>query len=654
MPTNMSIAFAAALLLLPAMVLAQQDKEPPVKEHWKRQMSHKAAQKGMMESVPAHPKLSFYDVKHYHIDIEVNPDNVYIRGGTTVKARIKDHPLDTFILELIDEMQVDSVFFNGQQQPFTHQDDLIRVVLPHTAQVDESVRVRVHYHGTSVGGGVSTGYNDLWDQHATWSLSESFHAREWFPCKQVLSDKADSARITLTTTQPYVAASNGLLRKTDTLSGNKVRYHWATQYPTAYYLLSFAVADYRQYNFQVSLPSASDSMPVQNFVYDDPRYINRYANEIRRTDNLLQLYSKKLGIYPFHREKYGHALMERGGGMEHQTLTSISDFSFLLVAHELMHQWFGDYVTCGSWQDIWINEGFASYGEYMALEELETQAEADEWMKQAHAYALRKEQGSVYVPFEEMMNEQRIFDFALSYKKGAALVHMIRYLMDDDQLFYKALRTFLDQYSHDVATGDDLLEVLNRVSQKDFSSFFEQWYYGEGYPIYQLDWSQETDSLVVQLNQTTSSEEPALFTTPVELGVISKDETDTVLRVKPRSRRHRQAFYYPRQTSRVVIDPDNRILNDTGNVTRVPAISPSHQMEVYPNPVKTWLRVKTPDGRPKAHKTLFIRDMKGKVVLSRDFHQNQVQVNTQGLVSGVYIIEVRYPGHHLRRKFVKW
>ncbi len=175
-----------------------------------------------------------------------------------------------------------------------------------------------------------------------------------------------------------------------------------------------------------------------------------------------------------------------GGGMEHQTMTTLHDFSFYLVAHELAHQWFGDFITCGNWQDIWINEGFASYLEYVAAQELLGQAAADEWMANAMSIALRETSGSVYVPEERVDDTYRLFDYGLTYKKGATLLHMIRFILDDDALFFSTLKVYLEAYGNGLATGADFQEILESESGMDFSCFFDQWYYGEGFPEVQM------------------------------------------------------------------------------------------------------------------------------------------------------------------------
>src|SRR5690606_17382451 len=156
------------------------------------------------------------------------------------------------------------------------------------------------------------------------------------------------------------------------------------KYPIDYYLISASVANYTEYSYYAHFTGSNDSMLVQNYVYSNPQTLPFYKDQIDSVGLMIDYLSQLFGRYPFWKEKYGHCMVPIGGGMEHQTMTSLGDFPTTLTVHELGHQWFGDHVTCGSWQDIWLNEGFASYVEYLFAEHFWQPADAFAYMADKH------------------------------------------------------------------------------------------------------------------------------------------------------------------------------------------------------------------------------------------------------------------------------
>ncbi|MDX9696711.1 MAG: M1 family metallopeptidase, partial [Bacteroidales bacterium] len=385
------------------------------------------------------PLLDKYDIHFLKLDLNVTDQSTYIFGNATIVGKAQGGPLDTLVFDFKDNMIVDSMLINGINRVASRSNNEITSIFSPEIPDGEEFNVQVYYHGTPSGDGVSSYLSSTWGKRVTWTLSESFHAYEWWPCKQVLSDKIDSAYLFFTCDDDCMVGSNGLLRNVTSLPNNKERYEWKTYHPINYYLISFAVSEYQDYSIYAN-PVGSDPVLIQNFIYNHPNCLANYKSEIDQTASFIELFSEKFGLYPFADEKYGHCLALLGGGMEHQTMTTLNSFSYNLVSHELAHQWFGDYVTCASWQDIWINEGFASYCEYIALENLSSYSTAQSWLTNAYSQAMQSPTGSVYIPFENAMDESRIFSGSLSYKKGAALLHMIRYQINNDEQFYLALQ----------------------------------------------------------------------------------------------------------------------------------------------------------------------------------------------------------------------
>ncbi len=592
---------------------------------------------------PAHVRdsgLLSYDVSHYGISLEVSDTSTYITGHTDVLATALE-PIDELVFELNTGLQVDSVFIDGQKiGSYTHSQDLIKFAPVVPLNEDSLFTARVYYHG--VGGqnsffaGISNRTDRQWGSRVTYTLSEPFRAFDWFACKQVLSDKADSADIYITVEENLKAGSNGILAGIDSLPGNKVRYRWRSRYPIAYYLLSLSVSEYKDYSFYIKLASLPDSILIQNYIYDVPGYFEQNKEDIDETADLIRLYSRLFSPYPFRKEKYGHCLAPMGGGMEHQTMTTLSGFGFNLVAHELAHQWFGDNVTCASWQDIWINEGFASYGEYLALEALKSRTEADFWMGQAHKLALSEPEGSVYIPEEDAGEESRIFSMALSYKKGAALVHMIRYELGDDSLFFETLASFQDQYADSVATGQDFLNVLNETSGTDFDWFFDQWYYGQGFPRFQFTWWQTSDSVLINIRQSGSSGKTPFFRTRLDLGLQLENGGDTTFRITCDRPGMKVGIRFEKPVVSLAPDPENWVL-DQSQVYR--KVVTNRYLSINPNPFGDELNIVFQEGI--GNREIVLCDMSGKVIEKHFSTAGMVTLNTHDLSQGFYLLQVR-------------
>ncbi|MBN1415169.1 MAG: T9SS type A sorting domain-containing protein [Bacteroidales bacterium] len=584
-------------------------------------------------------RMDLYDVKFYKIDLEVTNTSTFLAGSASVLLQVLDIPVTELVFDLLSDIAVDSVLVDGKHTSFLHENNLLQV-LPSTAiQPQSTVSATVYYSGLGQQlqwiSGVYYANQDAWKKDITWTLSEPFAARNWFPCKQVLSDKADSAYIFLTTGKGLRAGSNGILENTTVLPGNKIRYEWKTRYPIAYYLLSFAVGDYFDYSFYVRLPGSGDSLLVQNYIFDSLNYLQQNKEDIDKTADLLCLYSDLFGIYPFYKEKYGHCVAPLGGGMEHQTMTTLSGFSFLLVAHELAHQWFGDYVTCSSWQDIWINEGFASYAEYIACQYLKTQTDAYLWMADAHEYIKSQDDGSVFVPEEDADDEGRIFDYRLSYKKGAAIIHMIRGELQNDSLFFAVIRDYLNRHKNDLASGEDFKRLLEEKTQNDFSTFFNQWYYGEGYPSITLNWNHEKDTLYLYALLTSSAPVTPVYNLLTGYK-IKLNYRDTTVYRRHSTNYDEWKMYLPGNIESVEVDPGHWLLLTVKGVNNLSKRDSDKTFYLAPNPAKDRISIYFADSLEE--KKIYVIDSAGKIVFEDKTKNFPYTIDLAGYKPGIFVV----------------
>lgn len=600
--------------------------------------------------------LEKYDVTFYFLDLNVENNTVAVSGNVTIKAKPTVTALDTFAFELISAMTIDSVFVNGLQRTFQHTNDLATVPLSSPIPQGTLFSVKVYYQGIPPTGGffsgVSTDYSAQYQKNVTWTLAEPYAAKDWWPTKQDLRDKADSVWVFLTTSPENKAGSEGLLTGITTMPNGKVRYEWKSYYPIDYYLISFAVADYQDYSLYAFPEGTSDSVLIQNYIYDHPNCLPDNQAAIDQTAAFIELFSDLFGLYPFIDEKYGHCLTELGGGMEHQTMTTIGGFSFGIIAHELGHMWFGDKVTCATWSDIWINEGFATYTDYLAHHFLSTPYYDSLWLKIRHDQVKSEPGGSVYVPPEELGDIWRIFDGRLSYSKGSLLLHMIRFELQDDDMFFNVLKTYVEEYGDSVATGDNFRDWLGSVSGKDFTEFFNQWYYGEGYPIFDIAWYQGNDKLSVTSTQTTSTNITTLFNMHVPYHLVFTDGSDTTLLLYQDANLNTYNIPINRTIDNIEIDPKQWILHKLNSLSfgLEEKESPLH-FTLGPNPAKDYLRIFFSHPSDKSS-TLFISDLTGRPIFSQTMENADRFIDISKFSPGVYLVSLSDGTAVLNKKLI--
>ncbi|ALJ00368.1 M1 family aminopeptidase [Rufibacter tibetensis] len=603
-------------------------------------------------SIPHRELMRQYDLHWYKLDLNLERNSLNISGNVTLFASALVNTVSQFAFELHPNFTIQQVLLDGIPCTIRRNNSEVIAELPTAKRAQDKLLVQVFYEGRAPSGGsaaIGNGFNTAtaqpWGQQVTWSLSEPFAASEWFPVKQLLSDKADSVTVWVTTDVSNKVGSNGLLQRITPMPNQKHRYEWKSNYPIAYYLISVAVGQYEEYSFDVAMPGAPKPVLVQNYLY--PGALATFKTEIDRTGPFLQLFSELFGVYPFHQEKYGHSMAPIGGGMEHQTMTTQSTFEFTLTAHELAHQWWGDEVTNADWSHIWLNEGFASYSELLALERLWV-GERLNWLNKANQNALVPMKGSVFV--KDSTNVSRIFNSALSYDKGALVLHMLRRALQNDALFFRILRTYREEYKYKVATTRDFQRVVEQVSGKPFQYFFDQWVYGEGYPIFDVAWAQEGSQVYIRSIQSSSSSNTPLFTTDVEYK-ISTSLKDTVVRVQHTKQIEDYAFKISGTITGIEVDPDQWLLNSVSGIRQDASIIPPAQSEVlvlYPNPTSGQVSLKGRKGLPTQ---ISIYDMIGRHI--RTFTPSGSSFSIADLSSGAYLLKLMYAEESAQVRILK-
>jgi aminopeptidase N len=521
-----------------------------------------------------------FDINYFRCEWQIDPAVRFISGKVTSYFTILS-PSDKITFDLSDTLVVDSITYHGNKTSFQRiPGDGLQIQFPTLINTGQQDSVCVYYNGVPRSSPSSKAFYT--STHigvpVLWTLSEPYGAKQWWPCKNGLTDKADSIDIIITTPLGYSATTNGLLTASQ-VNGGYNTFYFKHRYPIATYLVGIAAT-----NFDRSIDSiqiGNKSFPVIMNAY--PEYAGYFSYATAYAKQCLPKFSELFGEYPFSNEQYSQTECGIGGGMEHQTNSFIGDNWNQLVAHELGHHWFGDHVTCKSWQDIWLNEGFGNYCQFLYVQNFDTT------LIMAHlqyytSLVVSLPGGSVFV--NDTTNPSRIFDSRLTYAKGGYVVHMLRGVLGDS-IFFKGLRQYLNDpiVKNKFATTSDLKRNLEQVSGKDLSSFFQKWIYGEGYPNYHGIWTQNANNWVkLQMNQTTSDTSVSFYDMPVQLQ-FKNSNRDTIITVN--NQQNGETFWINPgfAADTMLIDPNYWILAKDRISQKIPAQSTlPNDIKVYPNP----------------------------------------------------------------------
>jgi len=478
-----------------------------------------------------------------------------------------------------------------------------------------------------------------------WTLSEPYGAKEWWPCKQSLVDKIDSIDVIVTTPKSYRTASNGKLVAEEVKEGFRTM-HWKHRYPIATYLVAIAATNYAVYSDWLDLENGR-KIEILNYVY--PENLEKAKTETPRTADMIALYNKLFGEYPFAAEKYGHAQFGWGGGMEHQTMSFMYSFGFELVAHELAHQWFGDYITCASWQHIWINEGFATYLSGLAYENLQP-----EWwyrFKKGNVdYIVSQPGGSVYV--KDTTNIGAIFSGRLSYSKGAWILHMLRWTLGE-KAFFEGMRSYFNdpEVANGFAYTNQFVKHMETAADTSLTEFFDDWFYGEGYPVYTANFKPAGSGLLsIELWQTQSHPSVDFFEMAVPVRVYSKNRADSLdLRLVQTKKNQEFLVKVGFPVAELKIDPDYWLVSKTTKILSAKHLTDLSEPAVYPNPVNDNFNVVLPAG--EQINSIRVYSVGGHLL--KDFRNNQVLFHLNDLPSGVYFLQIETNKGITEKKIVK-
>ena len=611
-------------------------------------ISHEELNASALKRIPGSKEVpATYDVKYYRCCWNIDPAIREISGNVTTFFTPSVTGMDALVLDLSQGLSVDSVRYHNQTTTWSHLSDRLTIGFPSVIPQTILDSVSVYYHGIPPENGFGSFAQGTHNgAPVIWTLSEPFGASDWWPCKNGLTDKADSVDIFIRTPAPYTTASNGLLLSA-LPDGPDIIYHWKHRYPIAAYLVCLAVTNYSRYTQQV--PFNGDTLRVVNYVYpeDSASAVEQTANVV----SMIQLYDTLFGVYPFQHEKYGHAQFGWGGGMEHQTMTFVSSFGYELLAHELAHQWFGDKITCGAWEDIWLNEGFATYLSGLCYEHL-----APFWWKRFREVRVKniisKPGGSVFCT--DTTSVDRIFDSRLSYAKGAMILHQLRWIIGDSA-FYAGLNNYLSDVSlsYGFARTSQLKSHLEGACGQDLTWYFNDWFTGEGFPSYQINWTQQADTVSFTVNQTQSHPSVSFFTMsiPVQFKNASRD---TIIRFSNTFPGQSFAVAIPFTVDSVLFDPDYQLISGNNTINAVTEHARQRNLQVFPNPASDQVTFLFGESLSKDQGTISIYDQSGrkKAEILHSPGETEISFSTRTFIPGLYYYALPQKGFRYSGKFV--
>ncbi len=507
------------------------------------------------------------DVEHYHIAIALHPAERRVAGTTRVRARVLARELRWFELDAV-ELDVSAVSEGGTARRFEHDGRCLRIDLGEARKPGATIEVAVTYAASPRRGlyfvGPDAGYPDKPSQ--VWTQGQDEDSRYWFPCVDTPHEKATS-EVVADVPAGWYALSNGVLLE-DKQVGDRRVMHWRHDQPHSCYLVTLAAGD---------LATVEDTWRDVPVVYHVARGREDAARRtLGRTPEMMELFSTLFGVpYPY--QRYAQVCVSDFifGGMENTTATTLTETVLLderaaldddedaLVAHELAHQWFGDLVTCRDWGEGWLNEGFATYAEYLWREHADGRDEADLLLDE-FAEMYFHEDGARYrrtictKHYDEPID---VFDHHL-YDKAGRVLHMLRRLLGDE-LFWKSLAHYLTKHRHGAVETRDLARAIEDATGRVVDGFFSQWILdGAGHPELKLSmsWDAEAGLAEVTVEQTQKVEgKTPVFRFPVTLRFRVGD-ADVDREVEIEDKRH--TFHVPLTAapSQMIFDPGRDIL----------------------------------------------------------------------------------------------
>jgi aminopeptidase N len=545
-----------------------------------------------------------FDVRHYQLNLTIPMTSGAYSGLERIKIVPRAANFDTFNLHMVN-LVCDSAKRAGNNLTFLSNSSRLKITLDRAFSIGETCLVEIFYHRNS---GISN-FGAYYYPRGTYpaimyTMTEPIDSRYWFPCFDENWDKAEQGcEIYVTVPDSFVVCSNGLLDSVRTAGGWKT-YYWNHRYPIETCLMTFTASIYATWSHWYC-PNPSDSIEVKYYIWrvDSSRSHSAFQNML----DMLQFFSdtNMYGPYPF--EKYGMNAVYPfdWGGMEHQTMTMIhrqwlngDDDG---IAHELSHMWWGDMVSCFTWAEIWLNEGFATYSDALYMKHRSGQSYFNNLMNSRAQYYFNSDNTWRHPLYNPPISVDSLFNYGHTYCKASWVQHMLRYIIGDttntNGIFFHGMRVYGDSFKYGSATTHDYCRIQEQVSGLDLDWFFDEWVFQAGYPKYYYNWTVEPMTpgqyrAIVRINQNNGNNAPAVFHMPLLLKFTASGSDTTVvmpIATSPQT----DTFYVSFAPTSMTIDPNNWVLKRTylgvEEVAGANAGKPIYR--IYPNPFRGQIKL---------------------------------------------------------------
>ena len=470
-----------------------------------------------------------FDILHYKVELSVDLDQKKLAGKNTITMTPLRDDLNTIKLDA-ETLVVTGVSSESRSLPFVQSHSQIIIDPGTTYDYGDTVIVTISYYLSEEIEGLR--FIDALGDRPLQVSSNCFpnKARQWIPCFDYPNEKASQEMI-ITTDSKYKVLSNGALMGTTDNGNGTSTWHWKQDKPHPTYLINLSIADY------LVVKDSLGKLPVNYWVYKS------MSDDVERvfgkTPSMIDFYST-IFKYPFPWDKYDQVISAyMGGGAEATSATLLGEGIVTdkyteqdypreyVIAHEIAHQWWGDLITCRSWENTWLNESFGSYSDYMYLLHDKGEDEGAYELLQKKNIYIDESHNRFMRPIVYMAYKEPGDNFNHhTYQKGACTLHLLRHILGDET-FFRAISTFLHRHEFSSVSTFDFMQCIKDVSGKNMDWFFEQYFFKPGHPVFNVtkSWNEATKELTLDIIQEQDKwKDVPIYTIPVRIGIQTESE----------------------------------------------------------------------------------------------------------------------------------